>query len=167
MKSKRKSRKQARGTKARFETAYRHFGLKVDPFTTLSLQGHNLDYFVGRSALINRLLSAMFSVYNIGVAGEPGVGKSSLLQLLKSRVPKDFYCVSIGVPLDEASYFLSELLREILVSIPSVPGVNFKEVGRRLENEGLTKNAVFSIIRSITSRLKKPLLVFVDDLEKI
>jgi Cdc6-like AAA superfamily ATPase len=149
------------------KTAYRHFGLKVDPFTTLALQKHNLGYFIGRSALIDRLLSAMFSLSNIGLAGEPGVGKSSLLQLLKNRVPKDFYCVSIGVPLDNASYFLSELLREMLVDIPPVPGVNFKEVSRRLESGELTKNAVFSMIRSITSRLKKPLLVFVDDLEKI
>ncbi len=149
------------------ETAYRHFGLRTDPFTTLALQGHDLDYFVGRAALIDRLLSAIFSVSNIGVAGEPGVGKSSLLQLLKTRIPRDFHSVSIGVPLDDASYFLSELLREMLVAISPVPGLNFKEIGRRLEREGLTKNAVFSITRSIISRLKKPLLVFVDDLEKI
>lgn len=167
MKPKKKPHKPVKVVRTRLETAFRHFGLKLDPFTTLSLQSHNLNYFVGRRALVDRLLSAMFSVSNIGVAGESGVGKSSLLQLLRGRVPKDFYCVSIGVPLDEASYFLSELLREMLVSIPPVPGVNFKEVGRRLEKEGLTKNAVFSIVRSITSRLKKPLLVFVDDLEKI
>lgn len=167
MKRKKKPRAFSKNSESGAKAAYRHFGLKVDPFTTLSLQTHNLDYFVGRSALINRLLSAMFSVSNIGVAGEPGVGKSSLLQLLKNQVPKDFHCVSIGVPLDDASYFLSELLRELLVSIPPVPGVNFREVSRRLEKEGLTKNAVFSIIRSITSRLKKQLLVFVDDLEKI
>ena len=167
MKKTRKSKKPPKGVESSAGTAYRHFDLKVDPFTTLSLQGHNLDYFVGRTALIDRLLSAMFSVSNVGVAGEPGVGKSSLLQLLKNRVPKDFHCVSIGVPLDDASYFLSELLREMLVAIPPVPGVNFKEVGLRLEREEFTKNAVFSVIRSITSRLKKPLLVFVDDLEKI
>jgi len=161
-----KTRKPTPSANPKAGTAYRHFGLKTDPFTTLSLQGHNLDYFVGRTALIDRLSSALFSVSNIGVAGEPGVGKSSLLQLLKNRVPKEFHCVSIGVPLDDASYFLSELLREMLVAIPPVPGLHFKEMGRRLE-EGLTKNAVFSLIRSITSRLKKPLLVFVDDLEKI
>lgn len=167
MKRKKKPKSSVKSIGTGANTAYRHFGLKSDPFTTLSLQGHNLDYFVGRSALIDRLLSAMFSVSNIGVAGEPGVGKSSLLQLLKNRVPRNFHCVSIGVPLDNASYFLSELLREILVVIPAVPGLNFKEIGRRLEKEDLTKNAVFSIIRSITTRLKKPLLVFVDDLEKI
>ncbi len=167
MKHERKQKSSLKNSASGAKTAYRHFGLRNDPFTTLSLQGHELDYFVGRSALIDRLLSAMFSVSNIGVAGEPGVGKSSLLQLLESRVPRDFYSVSIGVPLDDASYFLSELLREMLVSIPPVPGLNFKEIGRRLEKEGPTKNAVFSIIRSITSRLKKPLLVFVDDLEKI
>ncbi len=149
------------------DAAYRHFGLKFDPFTTLALQKHNLDYFVGRETLIDRLLSAMFSVSNVGVAGEPGVGKSSLMQLLKSRVPSRFYHVSIGVPLDDATYFLSELLREMLLTIPPAPGLNFKEISRRLEAGELSKNAIFSNIRSIVSRLKKPLLVFVDDLEKI
>ncbi len=167
MKTKKKRQKPAKGTKTGFSTAHQHFGLKTDPFTTLSLQAHNLHYFMGREALIDRLLSAMFSVSNIGVAGEPGVGKSSILQLLKSRVPKSFYSVSIGIPLDNASYFLSELLREMLVAIPPVKGLNFKEINRRLEKEELSKNAVFSIIRSIVMRLRKPLLVFVDDLEKI
>ncbi|HTC21656.1 MAG TPA: ATP-binding protein [bacterium] len=149
------------------DAAYSYFGLKTDPFTTLALQKHNLDYFIGREALISRLLSAMFSVSNVGVAGEPGVGKSSLMQLLKSRVPSKFHHVSIGVPLDDATYFLSELLREMLVVIPPVAGLNFKDIGRKLESGELSKNAVFSNIRSIVSRLKKPLLVFVDDLEKI
>ena len=147
--------------------AYKLFGLKLDPFTTLSLQKHNLEYFVGRKALINRLSSAMFSLSNAGVAGEPGAGKSSVLQYLKTLVPREFYSVSIGVPLDDASYFLSELLREMLVVIPAVPGMNLKEIGKRLEAGELSKNAVFSLIRSMTTRLKKPLLVFVDDLEKI
>src|SRR5579872_1200959 len=167
MKRKKKSKNVKAGSK-RFESAaYKYFGLKTDPFTTLALQKHNLDYFLGREALIDRLSSAMFSLSNVGVAGEPGVGKSSILQLLKSRVPAGYYCVSIGIPLDDASYFLSELLREILVVIPKVPGLNLKEVGRRLEAGDLSKNAVFSVISSIVRRLKKPLLVFVDDLEKI
>jgi hypothetical protein len=167
MKKKPKSKKSARVSKSTVDAAYKHFGLKTDPFTTLSLQKHNLDYFVGRTALIDRVSSAMFSLSNVGVAGEPGVGKSSVLQLLRSRVPATFYCVNIGVPLDNASYFLSELLREILVVIPKVPGLNLKEIGRRLETEDFHKNGVFSLIKSIVSRLKKPLLVFVDDLEKI
>ncbi len=149
------------------QAAYAHFDLKTDPFTTLSLQEKNLDYFVGRAAVLDRLSSAMFSLSNVGVAGEPGVGKSSLMQLLQTRVPSHFYRVSIGVPLDSAAYFLSELLREILVVIPVVPGLNLKEIARRLEKEDLNKNVVFSLIRSIVSRLKKPLIVFVDDLEKI
>ncbi len=167
MKRKNKKKKSAKRLGAGATAAYQHFGLKTDPFTTLALQKHNLDYFVGRKALINRLSSAMGSLSNVGVAGEPGVGKSSMLQLLRARVPKNFYSVNIGVPLDNASYFLSELLREMLVVIPKVPGLNLKEIGRRLEAEELSKNAVFSVIRSIVSRLKNPLLVFVDDLEKI
>lgn len=168
MKARRKTTPKKKAAKlSKAPTAYRHFGLKNDPFTTLSLQKHNLDHFVGREDLIDRLLSMVFSVSNVGLAGEPGAGKSSLMQVLKSRVPKEFFTVSIGVPLDDASYFLSELLRETLVSIPAVPGINFKEVNRRLESGELSKNAVFSVIRSITARLKKPLIVFVDDLEKI
>jgi len=164
---KNKKKKPAKSSAAGANAAYQHFGLTTDPFTTLSLQKHNLDYFVGRKPLVDRLSSAMFSMSNVGVAGEPGVGKSSVLQLLRSRVPKGFHSVAIGVPLDDASYFLSELLREILVVLPAVPGLNLKEVGRRLERGELSKNAVFSLIRSIVSRLRKPLLVFVDDLEKI
>ncbi len=148
-------------------TAYSHFGLKQDPFTTLSLQGHNLDFFIGREALLDRLLSLALSVSNVGIAGEPGVGKSSLIQALRARVPATYYSVAIGVPLDNASYFLNELLREMLVAIPKAPGLNAKEVHRKLESGELSKNAVFSVIRSIVSRLKKPLVVFVDDLEKI
>ncbi len=167
MKNKKKSKKSPNVIKPAANAAFRHFGLKIDPFTTLSLQKHNLDYFVGREALIERLSSAIFSVSNVGVAGEPGSGKSSVLQMLRSRVTSQYYSVSIGVPLDNASYFLSELLREILVVIPKVPGLNLKEISRRLETEEPSKNVVFSLIRSIVSKLKKPLLVFVDDLEKI
>ena len=167
MKPKKNKKKAVAGPAAKANSAYAHFGLRVDPFTTLSLQKHNLDYFVGREDLIDRLSSAMFSISNIGLAGEPGAGKSSLMQLLKSRVPSQFHHVSIGVPLDDASYFLSELLREMLVAIPPVPGLNFKEINRRLESGDMSKNAVFSMIRSIATRLKKPPLAFVDDLEKI
>ena len=148
-------------------SAYHHFGLKHDPFTTLSLQGHNLNYFIGREALLDRLLSLALSVSNVGVAGEPGVGKSSLMQALRARVPSSYHTVAIGVPLHDATYFLNELLREMLVSIPKLPGFNAKEIHRRLESGELSKNAVFSLIRSIVSKLKKPLIVFVDDLEKI
>ncbi len=146
--------------------AYQHFGMKTDPFTTLSLQAHNLDYFVGRKELIDRLSSNMLSLSNVGVAGEPGVGKSSLMQLLRSRLPKDFFSVVIGVPLDDASYFLSELLREVLVAIPKVPGLKLGEVARRVEKETLSKNTIFSILKTLIAHLKKPLVVFVDDLEK-
>jgi hypothetical protein len=162
-----KTRKPAKQAAPDFQAAYKHFGLTSDPFTTLSLQAHNLDYFVGRKALLDRMSSALFSLSNVGVAGEPGVGKSSLMQMLRNRVPSGFYCVGIGVPRDDASYFLSELLREILVVIPRVPGLSLKEVGRRLETGDLHKNAVLFVIKTIASRLEKPLLVFVDDLEKI
>jgi hypothetical protein len=170
MKKKKKTKKTGKPAKQAapgFQAAYKHFGLTSDPFTTLSLQAHNLDYFVGRKALLDRMSSALFSLSNVGVAGEPGVGKSSLMQMLRSRVPSGFYCVFIGVPRDDAAYFLSELLREMLVVIPRVPGLNLKEVGRHLETGDLHKNAVLFVIKTIVSKLDKPLLVFVDDLEKI
>jgi hypothetical protein len=150
------------------KTAFSHFKLKLDPFTTLSLRPQNLDCFVGRELLIDRLCSALFSLSNVGLAGEPGVGKSSLMRAVQSRVPAgQFHSVSIGVPIDDAGYFLNELLKEMLVVISKIPGMDLKTIGRKLEKENLSKNEVFSIIRQIVMKLKKPLLVFTDDLEKI
>ncbi|HXL72299.1 MAG TPA: ATP-binding protein [bacterium] len=149
-------------------TAFAHFKLKLDPFSTLSLRPQNLDCFVGRELLIDRLCSSLFSLSNVGLAGEPGVGKSSLMRAVLSRVPaSQFHSVSIGVPIDDAGYFLNELLKEMLVVIPSITGMELKTIGRRLEKESLSKNEVFSIIRKMVLKLKKPLLVFADDLEKI
>jgi Cdc6-like AAA superfamily ATPase len=149
-------------------TAFAHFKLKLDPFTTLSLGPQNLDCFSGREFLIDRLCSSLFSLSHVGLAGEPGVGKSSLLRAVQSRVPSSrFHLISIGVPVDDAAYFLNELLKEALVAVPKVQGMNLKTIGRRLEKESLSKNEVFSIIRQMVLKLKKPLLVFVDDLEKI
>ena len=147
--------------------AYRHFGLGKDPFTTSSLQARDLDCFVGRVALLGRLTSSILSLSNVGIAGEAGAGKSSLMRLLESRVPAAYNRVSVCVPLDDATYFLSEVLREIQVAAPAVPGVRWAELGRRLEKEALSKNAIFSLIKSIVSRSRKPFVVFVDDLEKV
>ena len=116
---------------------------------------------------MDRLSSALFSLGNVGVAGEPGVGKSSLMQFLQNQVPSSYYRISIGVPLDNAHYFLSELLREILVEVPKVPGLNLKEISRRMETETLSKNTLQALVKSIIGRSKNPFLVFVDDLEKI
>lgn len=168
MKKKSKAKSNVRSLKpSDVNTASAHFKLKLDPFTTLSLRPQNLDYFIGRELLIDRLCSSLFSLSNVGLAGEPGVGKSSLMRMVQSKVPSQFHSVNIGVPMDDAAYFLSELLREILVAIPRVSGVDLKTISRRLEKEGLSKNEVFSLIRLIAGKLKKPLLVFVDDLEKI
>ena len=99
-------------------TAFAHFKLKLDPFTTLSLRPQNLDFFIGREFLIDRICSTLFSLSNVGLAGEPGVGKSSLMRAVQSRVPaSQFHSVSIGVPIDDAGYFLNELLKEMLVVI--------------------------------------------------
>ena len=162
-----KSKKKKPSPLKKAAAAYQGFGLKFDPFTTLSLQSHNLDFFIGREDILDRLTSAMLSSSNAGVAGEPGVGKSSLLNLLRNRIPKTFYSLTIGVPLDDAAYFLSELLREMLVTLPRPKGLSMKEVESRLERGDLSKNAVLMVVKNLAKRMKKPLLVFVDDLEKI
>ncbi len=159
--------KERTGTADRIGPAYRRFGLRFDPFTTLPLRDSELDCFIGREDLLDRLTSAMLSLSNAGIAGEPGSGKSSLLQSLRHRVPKDFYHLSIGVPLDDATYFLGEMLREMLVTLPHPKGLFLGEVERRLGKGELSKNAIFTVIKAFTSRLKNPLIVFVDDLEKI
>src|SRR5579859_262627 len=124
MKLKKKSKKPAKNSESRpVKAAYHHFHLKTDPFTTLALQSHNLDYFVGRSSLIDRLTSSIHSLSNVGVAGEPGVGKSSLMHLLYQQVPSGFHKLNIGVPVADSVYFLSELLREMLLVAPSTPGI--------------------------------------------
>ncbi|MGH7738614.1 MAG: ATP-binding protein [bacterium] len=167
MKTKSKNSRSGEKKNSLTVTAFRHFGLTLDPFSTLSLQAHNLGCFIGCEAVVDRLSSGLFSMGNVGVAGEPGVGKSSLMQFLQNQVPAQYLRVSIGVPLDDARYFLAELLREILVQAPKIPGVNLKEMDRRMEAETLSKNTLLSFIKSIAARSTKPLIVFVDDLEKI
>lgn len=168
MKRKRKRSPKSSACPQTPNTAFAHFKLKLDPFTTLSLRPQNLDCFVGREFLIERLCSSLFSLSNVGLAGEPGVGKSSLMRAVQSRVPvSQFYSVTIGVPIDDAGYFLNELLKEMLVVIPRIPAMDLKTIGRRLEKETLSKNEIFSLIKGMVLKLKKPLLVFVDDLEKI
>lgn len=162
-----KKRKPKPSSEKSVPAAYHRFGLNYDPFTTLSLREHNLDCFIGREDLLDRLTSAMLSLSNAGVAGEPGTGKSSLLQMLRSRVPREFLSVAIGVPLDDAAYFLGELLREMLVTLPRPRGLNLGRVESSLDKGELNKNAIFLVIKRFTARLKKPLIVFVDDLEKI
>jgi hypothetical protein len=109
----------------------------------------------------------LFSFANTGLAGEPGVGKSSLLKMMENRVGKEYHRVCIGVPLDDADFFLSELLRELLVVVPAVPGVNLAQAAKRLKEGTLSKNAILQVVKTILERSSKPFLVFVDDVEKI
>ncbi len=166
MKKSPKTRKHRAGQNAP-GSAYRYFGLRRDPFSTLALRSQDLAFFVGRSPLVERVSAALQALHNVGVAGMPGVGKSSLLQLVRRKIPRGFHVVSIGVPVDDAAYFLRELLREILLGLPADPQLPLKAWGRRLEEEKLSKNAVLSMVKARVARLRKPLLVFVDDLEKI
>jgi hypothetical protein len=117
--------------------------------------------------LVKRLLAGLQALHNVGVAGMPGTGKSSLLQLARQKTPGRVHVVSIGVPVDDAAYFLRELLREILLCLPAEPKLPLREWARRLEEESLGKNVVLSMVKARVARLRKPLWVFVDDLEKI
>src|SRR5579885_152724 len=128
-----KKKKTSSRSAAPADAAYLHFKLKSDPFTTLSLRPQNLEHFIGRELLVDRVSSALFSLSNVGLAGEPGVGKSSLMRVVQSKVPSRFYWVAISVPMHDAAYFFSELLREILVAVPKVKGMDLKALSRRLE----------------------------------
>jgi type II secretory pathway predicted ATPase ExeA len=148
-------------------SAHAHFDLKRAPFGTRALGQTELGLFLGRETYVQRVAAALFSLQNVGVASEPGLGKSSLLQAVKARVPRGFHVVTIGVPVDDAAYFLRELLRESLLVLPPAKGLPLKEWGRRLEEEPLGKNALLSMLKNLWGKTKKPVLVFVDDLEKI
>jgi hypothetical protein len=147
--------------------AYAHFGLRKDPFNTLALQSHNLGFFTGRRDLVERLTSDLHSLSNTGLAGEPGMGKSSLLNLLKGRAGRGVTVVTIGVPLDDATYLLTELLGELMEVLKTARGLDRRETARRLRDGSLDKTALLRIVRTLMARSKKPVAVFVDDVEKI
>jgi len=162
------SRKKAASSPKRVcRAAYEHFSLRHDPFTTLSLQPHNLGYFIGREREADRLSAALFALHNVGLAGEAGSGKSSLLQKVKSRVMKDHHAVVMGSPKDDPSYFLTELLREMLLVLPRSRRDFSKDWEKKLQLEKPGKNMLLSMVKRLASSAKKPFLVFADDLEKI
>jgi type II secretory pathway predicted ATPase ExeA len=161
-------RKKAHFSQSRIPVAaYQHFGLRHDPFTTLSLRPHNLSYFVGREREVDRMSASLFALHNVGLAGEAGSGKSSLLQMARSRVTNEYHAVSIGSPKDDPQYFLTELLRELLLRLPRT-GIGFSkgwEEKLRADKQG--KNSLLSMVRRLVESSKKPILVFADDMEKI
>jgi ABC-type phosphonate transport system ATPase subunit len=122
--------------------AYQHFKLRHDPFTTLSLQPHNLEYFIGRDREVDRLAAALFALHNVGLAGEAGSGKSTLMQRVRNRVTKDFHAVSIGSPMGDPAYLLTELLRELLLVLPHPRGLFSKDWEKKLRTEKPGKNVL-------------------------
>jgi len=147
--------------------AYQYFGLKLDPFTTLSLQPHNLPYFIGREWEADRLSAALFALHNVGLAGEAGSGKSSLLQRVRSRVTNEYHTVMIGSPRDDSEYFLTELLRELLLQLPRARVGFSKGWEEKLGAAKPGKNTLLAMVKRLLVSAKKPVLVFVDDMEKI
>jgi len=147
--------------------AFEHFHLRHDPFTTLSLRPHNLSYFIGREKEADRVAAALFALHNVGLAGEAGSGKSSLLQKVRSRVTSAHHAVVIGCPKDDPVYLLTELSREMLLVLPSRKAAFAKGWDRRLRDERLGKNLLLSMVARLVAAAPKPVLVFMDDLEKI
>lgn len=160
-----KSQKATR--KAADAAAYRAFGLKKDPFSTLPLQTHNLDFFVGREDLLERLGSDLASSSNTALTGEPGLGKTSLLKTLEARVGRGRLVVSLRVSVDDAGVFLSDLLGELLGVVKSVPGLKLREVASHLRKGLFDRTALLRIVKTFLVRSKKPVVVFMDDVEKI
>ena len=146
--------------------AYSHMGLSRDPFTTMALPEGRLADFVGRGIQADRLAAALFALHNVAVAGEPGSGKSSLLQLVRSRIPKDFHVVSIGVPVDDPAYLLQELLQELTSVLPSPRTLRVS--GKRPKGDASAlKFSALTQVKRLVAEARKPVLMFVDDLEKI
>lgn len=147
--------------------AFQHFGLRHDPFTTVSLRPHNLSYFIGREKEADRLAAGLFSLHNIGLAGEAGSGKSSLLQVVYRRVTNHHHAICIGCPKDDPAYFLTELIRELILTLP--PGrVSFsKSWEKRLQTEKPGKSVLLAMVEKLVRAAPRPVLVFADDLEKI
>lgn len=147
--------------------AYARFGLSADPFSTLALRDHELESFSGRRELVERLRADLASCSNTGLAGEPGMGKSSLLNLLKARAPRGVQVVSLGVALDDAVYFLTELLGALMEALPRAGGFDRAKTARHLREGALDKAALVRLVRLLFARSKRPVVVLVDDVEKI
>ncbi len=152
-------------------TALRRFGFKSDVFSTLPLRREQLDLFVGHEKEIARLRDGVYSMENCALVGEPGSGKSSLVEQLRAEIGRDFEVVSIAVPVADGAYFLKELLQQLLVTLNRklLKKANFRALGMELRRGGddLSKSKLKTMVLPLLSGYAKPLVVTVDDLEKI
>ena len=142
-----------------------------DVFSTLPLRSDQLDLFIGHTEEIERLRDGVYSGENCAVVGEPGSGKSSLLERLRSEIEGQLETVAIGVPLADGAYFLRELLQQLLVSLNRklLKRVNIRSISQDLQRGGetLSKNKLKTLVVPLIEKYPKPLAIFVDDLEKI
>jgi predicted ATP-dependent serine protease len=150
------------------ETALGNFGFKSDVFSTLPLRQEQLGFFIGHQEEVDRLRDGIFSRENCALVGEPGSGKSSLMERVRAELKRDCEVVSIGVPVADGAYFLRELLQQLLVSLNRklLKRVNFRSLGMELRREGdrLSKSKLKSMVLPLLQGYSKPLVIFVVDL---
>jgi len=153
------------------KTALGSFGFKSDIFSTLPLRQEQLAFFIGHQEEVDRLKDGIFSHENCALVGEPGSGKSSLMERVRAEMKRDCQVVSVGVPVADGAYFLRELLQQLLVSLNRklLKRVNFRSLGMELRREGdrLSKSKLKTMVMPLLQGYSKPLVIFVDDLEKV
>ncbi len=166
-----KQMKKAARKRSAPDTSLRHFGFKRDVLSTLPLRRDQLELFIGHDAEIRRLRDGVNSLENCALVGEPGSGKSSLMERLRAEIKREYQVVSIGVPVADGAYFLKELLQQLLVTLNRklLKRVNFRSLSMELRREGdhLSKSKLKTMVVPLLTGYPKPLIIFVDDLEKI
>lgn len=142
------------------------FGLSRNPFRTRALSGRDLDLFFGRAETADRLSSLLASLSNVGLAGEPGSGKSSLLNLLAARAGGAFRTVEVSAPVDDSRAFLQDLIGALAAADPRAGASDRRRFGnrRRLGEPGRAE--LLARARALLSSPGRPFLVFVDGLDK-
>lgn len=134
------------------------FKLRFNPFTIDELTKESIDLFVNRDPELEELLIFINNFSTSAIAGEQGVGKSSLLIKLKSMLSGNNYLVKylkITPTKDGAtlkSSFLRKLLRNLMILI-SDEKINLSNFGidLSLEFDRLDYSISFQALQSRVS----------------